>query len=234
MGFPQGSTVVLAHGAWADASIWSKIIFPLRRQSLNVMAVQLPLTTLQDDVAMLQRSLARISGPTVLVGHSYTGAVITEAATGNNLIKALVYVSAMAPDQGESAGGLFNREPAPFQGPKIAPDQYGFIWISEPDFQTGVAPNATQDENVLMATVQKPIALRCFEGKISNPAWKEKPSWFLIASEDRVIHPSTQHFMAERMKAHIHVDALDHTSPVTAPDLVLKVILEAAKETLGS
>lgn len=233
MSFPPGSTVVLAHGAWADASIWSKVIFPLRSQSLNVMAVQLPLTTLQDDVAVLRRSLARISGATVLVGHSYTGAVITEAATDNDLIKALVYVSAMAPEQGESAVGLFYREPPPSQGPKIEPDRYGFIWISEQDFQTGVAPNATQDENALIFTVQKPIAFKCFEGKISNPAWKGKPSWFLIASEDRVIHPNTQRFMAERMKAHTHVGALDHTSPVTAPDLVLKVILEAAKETLG-
>ena len=103
MSFPQDSTVVLAHGAWADASIWSKVIFPLRSQGLNVMVVQLPLTTLQDDVAVLQRSLARISGATVLVGHFYTGAVITEAATGNDLIKALVYVSAMAPEQGAIA-----------------------------------------------------------------------------------------------------------------------------------
>ena len=107
---------MLAHGAWADASIWSKVVFPLRKQGLNVMAVQLPLTTLRDDVAALQRSLTRITGPTILVGHSYTGAVVTEAATGNKLVKALVYVSAMAPDQGESAGGLFYREPPPSQG----------------------------------------------------------------------------------------------------------------------
>ena len=151
-------TVVLVHAAWADASSWNQIIPPLQRRGLQAVAVQIPLSSLSDDAATLKRFLKRVSGPVVLVGHSYGGAVITAAASGNPNVKALVYIAAMAPDEGETVGELLHRA-APHAGaPALTPDEDGFLWMSAKGFADAVAHESSADDALLMAATQRPIA----------------------------------------------------------------------------
>ena len=226
----QNGTVVLVHGAWADGSSWQNIILPLRRQGLKVTSAPIPLTSLRDDVATVQRILERTTGPVVLVGHAYGGAVI--AAAREDRVRALVYIAALAPDEGETVGDVFYRAEPHQKAPRLAPDAHGFIWMPEEGFPNAVAHNASWDQTTILAAVQRPIALKCIEERVPVPAWKTKPSWFLLAEEDRMIHPDTQRFMAARMGAKIRSHQVDHTPMLTAPHLVVDVILEAARQTL--
>ena len=229
--FPQNSTIVLVHGAWADGSCWSNVILPLQRHGLNVICAPIPMTSLTNDIAALSRALERTSGPVVLAGHAYAGAVI--AATHEKRVKSLVYVAALAPDEGETVAKVFYRaEPHP-EAPKLAPDPQGVLWMPEDGFRRAVAHNASPDQISIMAAVQRPIALVCIEEPAPVPAWKTKPSWFLLAEEDRMINPKTQRFMANRMGASVRSQRVDHTPMYTEPDLVVDVILEAARETLS-
>jgi pimeloyl-ACP methyl ester carboxylesterase len=230
-GFPQNSTIVLVHGAWADGSCWSNVILPLQRQGLNVICAPIPLTSLTNDVAALSRALERASGPVVLAGHAYAGAVI--AATAEKRVKSLVYVAALAPDQGETVAKVFYRDEPHPEAPKLAPDPHGLLWMPEDGFRRAVAHKASPDQISIMAAVQRPIALVCIEEPAPAPTWKTKPSWFLLAEEDRMINPSTQRFMANRMGASVRSQRVDHTPMYTEPDLVIDVILEAARETLS-
>ena len=149
-------SVVLVHGAWADGSSWSKVIGPLRAEGVKVVAAPLPLTSLADDVAALDRTLERVEGPVVLVGHAYAGAVI--AATRSEKVRSLVYVAALAPDEGETVADVFYRaEPHP-QAPKLAPDDHGLIWLPDDAFAAAFAQNASAEEQALLAAVQRPIA----------------------------------------------------------------------------
>jgi pimeloyl-ACP methyl ester carboxylesterase len=229
--FPPDSTVVLVHGAWADGYCWSSIVLPLERRGLNVICAPIPLTSFHDDVAALSRALERITGPVVLVGHAYSGAVI--AAVQEERVKSLVYVAALAPDEGETVAEVFYREPAHPEAPKLAPDSHGFIWMPAEGFQRAVAHKASADQTSIAAAVQRPIALQCIQEPVPAPAWRKKPSWFLIAEEDRMISPNAQHFMADRMGARTQSHGVDHSPMYTAPDLVIDVILEAARETLA-
>jgi pimeloyl-ACP methyl ester carboxylesterase len=222
-------SVVLVHAAWADASSWNKVIPPLQRKGLPVVAVQIPLTSLSDDVATLRRLLRRVNGPVVLVGHSYAGAVITAAATDNSQVKALIYLAAIVPDEGETVGALFHdSEPDGGVRPPIAPDADGFLWLPEGAVISAVAPDALLEEKVLMEVTQHPIALKCLGEQMTVPAWKQKPSWFLVAAKDRMISPAKQRFMAERIGAGIHSSDVDHTPLLSAPETVVRVIVEAA------
>ena len=220
-------SVVLAHGAWADGSSWSKVIRALAAEDIAVIAAPLPLTSLADDVAALNRTLERIDGPVVLVGHAYAGAVI--AATQNAKVKALVYIAALAPDEGETVADVFYRADPHPQAPKLAPDQHGLIWLPKDAFATAFAQHASTEELTLLAAVQRPIALPCITTSVARPLWKDRPSWFLVAEEDRMIVPATQRFMADRMKAQIRTQAADHTPIVTAPGLVTQIILDAIR-----
>jgi pimeloyl-ACP methyl ester carboxylesterase len=223
----HNATVVLVHGAWADGSSWNNIILPLEGQGFRVIAAPIPLTSLSDDAAALQRVIERTEGPVVLVGHAYAGAVI--ATTREDRVQALVYVAALAPDEGETVAQVFYRdEPHPL-APKLAPDTHDLIWMPEDGFRNAFAHNASADQAALSAAVQRPIAVQCIQEAAPSPAWKRKPSWFLIAEEDRMINPKTQHFMAERMGANVRAHAVDHTPLITAPELVVEVILEAAQ-----
>jgi len=167
----------------------------------------------------------------IVAGHAYAGAVI--AAANEERVRALVYVAALAPDEGENVADVFYRDEPHPQAPKLAPDKDGWIWMPEEGFANAFADHATADQIALCKAVQRPIALKCIQEPAPKPAWKSKPSWFLIAEEDRMINPKTQHFMANRMGARTHAFAVDHTPLLTAPDKVLEVIIAAAQETLS-
>jgi pimeloyl-ACP methyl ester carboxylesterase len=222
-------TAMLVHGAWADGSSWSKVIASLSAQGVKSIAAPLPLTSLPDDVAALERALERIDGPVVLVGHAYAGAVI--AGVRSEKVRSLVYVAALAPAEGETVADVFNRaEPHPM-APKLAPDNYGFIWLPDGAFAAAFAQHAPPEEHVLLAAIQRPIALQCIGVKVARPLWLERPSWFLVAEADRMIAPGTQRFMAARMEARVRQHPVDHAPSVTAPDIVTDIILEAIRES---
>ena len=221
------ATVVLAHGAWADGSSWRKIIVGLAAQGVKAWATPLPLTSLADDVAALERTLDRIDGPVVLAGHAYAGAVI--AGTRSDKVAGLVYIAALAPDEGETVADVFYRAAPHPQAPKLAPDTNGLIWLPQDAFATAFAPGADAAELAVLAAVQRPIAVPCISVKVGRPLWKDRPSWFLVAAEDRMILRETQLFMAERMEARIQIHPADHTPIVTAPGPVIDIILEAVR-----
>lgn len=225
-------SVVVVHGAWADGSSWSKVIGPLRAEGVRVVAAPLPLTSLADDVAALDRTLERIEGPVVLVGHAYAGAVI--GATRNEKVRSLVYVAALAPDEGETVADVFYRgEPHP-QAPLLAPDKHGVIWLPDHAFAEAFAPHASTEEQTVLAAVQRPIAASCIGVAVGRPLWKDRPSWFLVAEQDRMINPDTQRFMADRMKAKVRSQPVDHTPGVTAPGVVVDIIRDAMRSIASS
>ena len=225
----QSTTVILVHGAWADGSCWDNVILPLRRQGLKTTCAPIPLTSLTDDAAALRRVIERAAGSIILVGHAYAGAVI--AASHDDRVKALVYIAALAPDEGETVADVFYRAAPHPQAPHLEPDGHGLIWMAEEGFAHAVAHKASPDQVVIMTAVQRPIAVQCIQEKAPAPAWKMTPSWYLVAEEDRMILPETQRFMANRMGATIRSHAVDHTPMHTAPNLVVDVILEAASPT---
>jgi len=229
--FPQNTTIVLVHGAWADGSCWKDVILPLERKGLNVVCAPIPLTSLTDDASALTRTLERTSGPVVLVGHAYGGAVI--GAIHEERVRSFVYVAALAPDEGETVAQVFYRDEPHPEAPKLTPDSHGFIWMPEDGFSRAVAHKASTDQTRIMAAVQRPISVRCIQEKAPAPGWKSKPSWFLIAQEDRMINPATQQFMSRRMRANVRADCVDHSPMYTATDLVVGVILDAAGATAG-
>ena len=229
--FPQNSTIVLVHAAWADGSCWSNIVLPLKQRGLSVFCAPIPLTSLTNDAAALSRALERTSGPVVLVGHAYSGAVI--AAVQEERVKSLVYLTALAPDEGETVAKVFYRDtPSPEQ-PKMVPDSHGFVWMPDDAFGRALAHNASSDQARIAASVQRPISLQCIQEPVPTPLWKSKPSWYLVAEEDRMINPKTQRFMADRMAATVRPHPVDHTPMYSSPALVVDVILEAARKTLS-
>jgi pimeloyl-ACP methyl ester carboxylesterase len=230
-GFPQNSTIVLVHGAWADGSCWRNVITPLERRGLNVTCAPLPLTSFTDDVAALGHALERTSGPLVLVGHAYSGGPI--AAVRENRVKSLIYVAALAPDEGETVAKVFYQNQSNPEAPKLAPDSQGFIWIPEDGFRRAVAHKASADQVNVATAAQRPISIKCIQEPVPTPTWKTKPAWFLIAEEDRMINPKTQHFMADRMHAHVQSHRVDHSPMYSAPDVVIDIIVEAAQQTLS-
>jgi pimeloyl-ACP methyl ester carboxylesterase len=227
----KNATVVVIHGAWADGSSWEPVIRRLQSDGFNVIAAPIPLTSLGDDAAALRRTIARTQGPVIVAGHAYAGAVVGTAT--EERVKALVFAAALAPDQGETVADVFNREAPHPKAPKLAPDADGFLWMPDESFAEAFAQNATPEQIALCRAVQRPIALKCIQEPVASPAWKTKPAWYLVAEDDRMIHPKTQRFMAERMKATVHSFAVDHTPLLTAPDKVVEVIREAAQAALG-
>lgn len=224
--------VVLVHGAWADGSSWSKVIGPLKADGVNVVAAPLPLTSLADDVAALDRVLERFDGLVVLAGHAYAGAVI--AATRDRKVASLVYVAALAPGEGETVGDVFYRgQPHP-TAPKLEPDSHGLVWLPGTAFADAFAQNASPEEQAILAAVQRPIAVACIGVPVGRPLWKDRPSWFLIAEDDRMIAPDTQRFMAGRMGAHGRARPVDHTPLVTAPEDVVDIILDAVGDVAAT
>ena len=231
MGFSENATVVLVPGAWADGSSWQAIVGPLEERGLSVIAAPIPLTSLSDDAAVLKRTIARTKGPVIVAGHAYAGAVIATAS--DERVKALVYIAALAPDRGETVAEVFYKNPAHPQAPKLAPDADGFIWMPDEGFANAFAQNASREQIALCKAVQRPIAVKSIQEPAPEPAWKVKPTWYLLAEEDRMINPQTQRFMAERMKATVRSFAVDHTPLLTAPEKVVDTLLEAARAKLS-
>ena len=219
------ASVVLVHGAWADGSSWVHVIKPLQSRGLKALAAPIPLTSLSDDIAALERALERTQGPVNLVAHAYAGAVI--GASINERIRWLVFIAALTPDEGETVGEVFYREKPHREAPQLAPDRHGFIWMPDERFGAAFCQHASPEQAALLAATQRPIALACIQEKAPRPAWKTKPSWYLVAQEDRMINPATQLFLARRMGAKTQSEKVDHAPLVTAPGLVVEMILEA-------
>jgi pimeloyl-ACP methyl ester carboxylesterase len=229
--FIENATIVLVHGAWADGSCWQNVILPLRKEGLKVTCAPIPLTSLTDDITALQRVLERTSGPAVLVGHAYGGAVI--AGPNDDRVRSLVYIAALAPAEGETVADVFYRAKPHPRAPKMAPDAHGLVWMPEGAFAQAVAHKASPEQTTILEAVQRPLSVKCIQEKAPVPAWKTKPSWFLLAEEDRMIAPETQRYMAERMGARIRAHDVDHSPMYTTPEVAVGVILEAAEETLA-
>lgn len=222
--------VVLVPGAWADGSSWLKVIDLLRKEGIQAVSAPLPLTSLADDIHALERTLERVEGPVILVGHAYAGAVI--GSVHDPKVRALVYVAALAPDEGETVADVFYRnEPHPL-APKLAPDSHGLIWLPREAFASAFAQNASAEDQALSVATQRPISPACITVPVGRPLWKAIPTWYLLAEQDRMIVEKTQRFMAERMGAHVRALPVDHAPGVTAPDAVAALINEALHSAL--
>jgi len=223
--------VVLVHGAWADGSGWAKVIELLHEEGYSPVAVQNPLTSLADDVETVRRLVEAQDGPTLLVGHSYGGIVITEVAHKCPNVVGLVYVAAWVPEVGENLGILASLgSPAP-GGAAVRPDKYGMLWIDRELFAESFCQDVDKQEALVMAAAQHPTSGKCFEEKVTNAGWKNLPSWYQVSAEDRMIPPATEQFMAERIKpkAIISLPA-SHVSFISHPKEITDLILKAANE----
>jgi pimeloyl-ACP methyl ester carboxylesterase len=230
-GFPENSTIVLVHAAWADGSCWSNVIPPLERHGLKAICAPIPLTSLSNDAMALSWALERTAGPVVLVGHAYSGAVI--AAVKEERVKSMVYVTALAPDEGEPVAKVFYRDTPSPQQPKMVPDAHGYVWMPDDAFRKALAQKASADQAKTAAAVQRPISVQCIQEPAPLPLWKSKASWYLVAEDDLMINPKTQRFMADRMHATVRSHPVDHTPMYASPAVVVDVILEAARKTLS-
>ena len=229
----EKANIMLVHGAWADGTCWSKVILLLQAQGYKVTAAQIPLASLSDDITVTRRLLSTITAPTILVGHSYGGAVITGAATATPQVKALVYITAFGLDEGESLESLAGQDPPSPGSAAIESDVNGYLWINRDKFHDSFAGGATDEEAAVMAAVQKPLALASFSGKETTPAWKTIPSWYLVCTDDKMIPPPAQESMAKRMNATVHTVASSHCPFASHPEAVAGII-QAAAESLTS
>ncbi len=229
--YPSGAgiNVLLVHGAYVDASSWSKVIPLLQANGYNTLAVQLPLATFKEDVTTTEQALASLSGPTILVAHSYSGSVISNVRSTVAHLVGLVYVAAFAPEEGESIPNITARFPAP-PGSKFVVPSYrsGFLWLDPATFPDNFIQDVSRTEARALAVTQKPIAPACFSVPSGFPLWKRVPSWFLVSQFDREINPDAERFMAKRMGATTREIASSHASPVSHPREVFDFIVAAS------
>jgi pimeloyl-ACP methyl ester carboxylesterase len=226
-------TIVLVHGFWGGAAHWGKVIPRLSKLGYtSIFAVENPLTSLADDAERTRKMIVQQKGPVLLVGHSYGGAVITQAGNQPNVV-GLVYIAAFAPDEGESAASIASAV-ATAGGANLMPDSDGFLWIKQDKFHESFCQDLTAEEGFVMGVTQKAPLTGTFGDKITNPAWKNKPSWYQISSADRMIAPETEKMMSGRLGAKkvITLDA-SHASLASRPDEVTALIYEAATATQG-
>ncbi|MGO1080760.1 alpha/beta fold hydrolase [Inquilinus sp. CA228] len=224
---PAGvKNIVLVHGAFADGSGWAGVVAALQAKGYHVTAVQNPLTSLADDVAATRRVLAQQDGPTLLVGHSWGGVVITQVEDPK--VAGLAYVAALAPDVGESAADVFKHGPAAIEADAIQPGPDGFATIPADRFHSSFAADSSPAQAAVMAATQGPIATAAFGEKVTTAAWKKLPSWFLVSTADRVINPDLQRWEAERIGAHVVSVTGSHTAFVAHPAVVAKALEDAA------
>lgn len=221
------SNMILVHGAWADGSSWSKVIPLLVEKELAVTAVQLPLTTFEADVAAVRRAIALTDGDVVLVGHSYAGAVIGEAGNDPKVAR-LVYIDAFAPDAGESAGSLFAQFEAAPLGAEIRPDAEGFLKLTRTGIFDLFAQDADETDKPVLYAAQGPINAAALGGVLTQAAWKSRPVFYLVGTQDHAIPPAEQEKMAARMGAAVaHVES-SHVPMLSQPAAVADFIVQAA------
>jgi pimeloyl-ACP methyl ester carboxylesterase len=228
------TSIVLVHGAFADGSGWSKIIPLLEKDGYTVTAVQNPLTSIADDIATTKRVIDAQKGPIVVVGHSYGGAVITSAAAGNANVKALVYVNAFAPDEGEKLTAGSEKFAPPPLNSALVPDSAGFLYVDRAKFHEDFCADLPAVEARVMAATQKPLSATVFDATVSGAAWKSIPSWYIVGTEDQAINPDFERFLAKRMGAKTTEIKSSHVSFLSQPTMVVKVIEEAAKAAASS
>lgn len=222
------ASVVLVHGAFADGSSWNKVITLLHKQHTEVIAVQLPLTSLNDDVAATKRAIARAQGNVVLVGHSWGGTVISEA--GNDArVKSLVYVAAFAPDAGQSTADLAGSFPAPPGSADIAKTADGYLYLPTDAVRKDFAPDVKPGEQQTIAATQGPIKGDAFGEKVTHAAWHTKPSWYVVSENDRMINPALERAMAKTIRAKTTEVAASHVSMVSQPEAIARTIEQAVR-----
>ena len=220
--------VLLVHGAFADGSSWAKVIPPLQEKGYHVVAVQIPLTSLADDVAAVNRAISLENGPVLLVGHSYGGVVITEA--GNNAkVAGLVYVAAFALDAGQSIMDLSKSGPSAPLNSELRPDQAGFLKATEKGINEDFAQDLPEKERRVLEATQGPTSINAFGGKVTQAAWKTKPTWFIVASSDRAIPPQAEQAMAAHIGAHTTTVDSSHVVMLSHPEVVVSTIEAAAR-----
>jgi pimeloyl-ACP methyl ester carboxylesterase len=226
--------IVLAHGAWADGSSWAAVIRRLQAAGHAVVAPQLPHTSLADSVAKLRHVLSLQAEPTLLVGHSFGGQVMTALGTDAPNVVGLVYVAGFGLDEGESIGALLNQGPPTPAVEHLSVDDRGFAWLPEDAFLKYFAPDVDPDEARVMCAVQQPLPLATLEDVISAPAWKHWPTWFAVAQHDQVIPPDAERSFAQRMRATtVEVDS-SHVVMISHPDEITALILSAVESCQGS
>jgi pimeloyl-ACP methyl ester carboxylesterase len=221
--------IILVHGAWADGSSWSAVIEDLQAKGYKVTAPQFPLTSLADDVARLHQVLALQEGPTILAGHSYGGQIITALGTDAPNVAGLVYIAAFGLDKGESLGALLSQGPTPPALVHQFVDKRGFVWLSEEDFVKYFAADVDSINAKVLYAVQQPLAATGFNEVMGIPAWKELPSWYLIATDDQALPPAAQRLFAKRMGATIVEIPSSHLAMVSHPRDVARLTETAAE-----
>lgn len=224
---PALPAVVLVHGAFVDGSSWEGVYKILKRDGYHASVVQNPTISLADDVAATKRILELQSRPVILVGHSYGGAVITEAGNHPRVV-GIVYIAAFAPDRGESVTSILKDTPPGSPGSSILPPQDGFLFQDKTKFPSSFGADLEADKAAFMADAQVPWGEACASGMVTEPAWRTKPSWYLIATEDRMIPLPTQHFMSERARSTIVEEQGSHAIYISKPEVVAKLIEKAA------
>lgn len=225
---PAGAkNVVLVHGAFADGSGWKGVYDILKKDGYNVSIVQNPTTSLADDVAVTKRTIAQQDGPVVLVGHSYGGVVVSEAGTDAK-VKAVVYIAAFAPDKGESVSSLIANPPAGAPVPPILPPVDGYLFLDKAKFAAAFAADVDAATASFMADSQVPWGVEALAGAVTNPAWKSKPSYYLVATDDHMIPPPAQRLMAKRAGSTVVETAGSHAVYVSKPEAVAALIEQAA------
>jgi pimeloyl-ACP methyl ester carboxylesterase len=222
------TTVLLVHGAWVDGSSWAKVIPALESKGLNVISVQIPLTSLADDVATTKRAIALADGPVLLVGHSYGGVVITEAGSDPK-VKGLVYIAAFAPDTGESAVTLLKTVPDSPAGAELRPDAAGFLKLTEKGINEDFAEELSAPEKKILFATQIPTSVTALGAPVSQAAWKTKPSWFLVTTKDRVVPVELARNMAHKLNAETVEVASCHAVIVAHPEEVSSLIIKATQ-----
>jgi len=222
--------VVLVHGGFVDGSGWETVYRALRRDGFAVSVVQNPTISLAGDVSATRRVIAAQNGPVILVGHSYGGAVITEAGNDPKVV-GLVYIAAFAPDRGESVSSLIKDPPPGAPVPPILPPENGYLLLDKGKFAASFAADVDPERAAFMADAQVPWGLEALGGTISEPAWRSKPSWYLVATDDRMIPPAAQRFMSKRAGATVIEVAGSHAIYVSQPTAVAELIAKAAKES---
>ena len=226
-------TIVLVHGGFVDGSGWENVYQILKKDGYDVAIVQHPTISLADDVAATKRVIHAQNGPVILVGHSYGGVVITEA--GNDpQVTGLVYVAAFAPDKGESVSTLIKDPPPGAPVPPILPPQNGYLLLDKSKFPASFAGDVEEEKAAFMADSQVPWGVEALSGAISEPAWKSKPSWYLVATDDRMIPPPAQRLMSKRAGSKVVEVAGSHAIYISQPNAVAALIKEAAKGVMAA